>query len=109
MNAPRDGLTERECELLPYLAEGLTTEQIAEALTVSAETVKSHVRHIMAKTGIHNRRELGRAIRAGGGGRLAGSHRRVRRGGRKITRYGGCVMARVGFGLQSVWIKEGCP
>lgn len=65
MNKRREDFTGTELALLPYLAEDLTNAEIAEALTLNAETVKSHVAHIMAKTGIHDRRVLGRAIRSG--------------------------------------------
>ena len=37
------------------IARGLTTSEIAEALFVSETTVKTHVGHILAKTGLHDR------------------------------------------------------
>ena len=42
-------LTQREREVLRLLVEGSTNRAIAEALSVSIETVKSHVHHIMQK------------------------------------------------------------
>jgi DNA-binding NarL/FixJ family response regulator len=42
-------LTKREREVLRLLVEGSTNRAIAEALSVSIETVKSHVHHIMQK------------------------------------------------------------
>lgn len=42
-------LTEREREVLSLLVDGLTNRAISERLSVSLETVKSHVHHIMQK------------------------------------------------------------
>ena len=54
----RYGLSERERVLLGLLAEGLNALQAADRLTVSRNTVKSHMAHIYAKTGVHTRSEL---------------------------------------------------
>lgn len=64
------GLTPRESEILPYLVKGYDRGYIAECLTVSAETVKSHVRRIYEKLGVHSRVELFNAVAsyAGHGG-----------------------------------------
>jgi len=51
-------LTKREREVLRLLVEGSTNRAIAEALSVSIETVKSHVHHIMQKTGSQSRIEI---------------------------------------------------
>jgi DNA-binding NarL/FixJ family response regulator len=48
----RDGgeiLTQREREILQLLADGLSNAEVARRLYISQETVKSHVRHILAK------------------------------------------------------------
>ena len=50
-----DGLTPREAEVLALIAEGLTNAEIADRLVVSAATVKTHVNHIFAKTGVRDR------------------------------------------------------
>jgi DNA-binding NarL/FixJ family response regulator len=50
-----DELTPREAEVLGLIAAGRTNAEIAEALVVSAATVKSHVNHIFAKTGVRDR------------------------------------------------------
>jgi DNA-binding NarL/FixJ family response regulator len=48
-------LTEREHEVWVAIAQGLTNSEIAEALFVSETTVKTHVGHILAKTGVRDR------------------------------------------------------
>lgn len=50
-----DELTPREAEVLGLIAAGRTNAEIAGALVVSAATVKSHVNHIFAKTGVRDR------------------------------------------------------
>jgi two-component system response regulator NreC len=61
-----DGLTEREQEVLRYLAEGVANDAIAEALVISVKTVARHRENIMQKLGLHSRSELVRyAIRKG--------------------------------------------
>jgi two-component system, NarL family, response regulator NreC len=61
-----DGLTEREREVLTYLAEGSTSEEIAVALVISPKTVDRHRENIMRKLNLHSRAELVRyAIRRG--------------------------------------------
>lgn len=59
-------LTAREREVLQLMAEGKTTNQIAEGLCVSVKTVESHRKQIMNKSGIHSVAELTKyAIRQG--------------------------------------------
>jgi DNA-binding NarL/FixJ family response regulator len=50
-----DELTQREAEVLKLIASGLSNSEIAEALVVSAATVKTHVNHIFYKTGSRDR------------------------------------------------------
>jgi DNA-binding NarL/FixJ family response regulator len=50
-------LTPREWEVVDLLYEGRTTEQIAESLVLSVETVRSHVKHILRKLGARSRAE----------------------------------------------------
>jgi DNA-binding NarL/FixJ family response regulator len=42
-------LTGREREILQLLADGMSNQDVAAKLFISQETVKSHVRHILAK------------------------------------------------------------
>jgi DNA-binding NarL/FixJ family response regulator len=50
-------LTPRETEILRSLAAGRTTTQVAEHLGISALTVQSHVKSILAKLGVHSKVE----------------------------------------------------
>jgi two-component system response regulator NreC len=59
-------LTEREREVLAYLAEGTSTRDIAEALVISPKTVGRHRENIMRKLNLHSRADLVKyAIRKG--------------------------------------------
>jgi two-component system NarL family response regulator len=51
------GLTAREMEVLQELAVGSTNREIAEHLVISENTVKNHVRSVLAKLDCGNRRE----------------------------------------------------
>lgn len=59
-------LTDREQEVLTYLAEGANNEEIATALVISPKTVARHRENIMRKLNLHSRADLVRyAIRKG--------------------------------------------
>jgi two-component system response regulator NreC len=59
-------LTDREQEVLTYLAEGASNEEIAASLVISPKTVARHRENIMRKLNLHSRAELVRyAIRKG--------------------------------------------
>ncbi|MEK6221119.1 MAG: response regulator transcription factor [Chloroflexota bacterium] len=64
--APKTSLTKRENEVLTYLAEGDTNNQIAVLLHISPKTVGRHRENIMEKLNMHSRTELVKyAIRKG--------------------------------------------
>jgi DNA-binding NarL/FixJ family response regulator len=50
-----DWLTQREAEILGMIARGMTNSGIAAELYLSAQTIKSHINRIFAKTGSANR------------------------------------------------------
>ena len=51
-------LSDREKEILDLLAKGYTSPQIAEALNLSAETVKWYRKKLLAKFDVANTAEL---------------------------------------------------
>jgi len=51
-------LGDREVEIIKLLAEGLTSQQIADKLFISENTVKTHRRNILRKTELHNTTQL---------------------------------------------------
>lgn len=53
-----DSLSEREREIFQLVAEGHSTKEIAEMLSVSPTTVETHRSHILQKLAIHNTAEL---------------------------------------------------
>jgi len=55
--AKMKAISRREMEVLALISESMTNEEIAEKLFLSAKTVKTHIRNIFEKTGIHNRVE----------------------------------------------------
>ena len=51
----RGELSERELEIIEFVAKGLTNLEIAQQLMISKRTVDNHVSNIFAKTGAKNR------------------------------------------------------
>jgi DNA-binding NarL/FixJ family response regulator len=61
-----DGLTAREVDVLVEISEGHSNTEIAARLYVSEATVKTHINHLLAKTGCRDRAALvGYAYRTG--------------------------------------------
>ncbi len=59
-------LTLREQEVLALVAKGLSDKEIAERLTISLYTVKSHLRNILSKLQVSSRREAARLAKEKG-------------------------------------------
>ena len=53
--------TRREEEVLAFLAQGLSNQQIASKMFVEVSTVKSHISHVLNKLGLDSRVQIGRA------------------------------------------------
>lgn len=51
-------LTERENEVIKYVAQGLTNKEIAEILMVTHHTVKAHIASIIRKLRVRNRVDI---------------------------------------------------
>jgi LuxR family transcriptional regulator, maltose regulon positive regulatory protein len=50
--------------VLRYLPTNLTTPEIARELSVSSNTVRTHIRHLYAKLGAHSRADTVKSARA---------------------------------------------
>lgn len=62
----QDPLTPRERDVVKLVAEGHTTDEIAQTLIISPRTVERHRENVLAKLGLRNRVDLTRyAIRRG--------------------------------------------
>jgi DNA-binding NarL/FixJ family response regulator len=64
----RSQLTSREWEVLDLLCQDLSTDEIADRLVVSVETVRSHVKNVLRKLEVRSRREavaMASKLRAG--------------------------------------------
>ena len=53
-----DPLTPREIQVATRIAEGMSNREIADALFIGIETVKSHLKKIFCKLGANNRAHL---------------------------------------------------
>ena len=56
--ADTHGLTKRERELLGYMSRGYGSTYISKVLFISDNTVRTHIRNIYRKLGVHSREEL---------------------------------------------------
>ena len=55
--APVEPLTPRELEVLRALTEGLSTPQICERLSITPNTLRTHVQNVMGKLHVHSKLE----------------------------------------------------
>lgn len=60
----RAGLTAREVEVMQLFCKGRTKAYIAETMYVTENTVRSHIKHIYTKLGVHSRKEIQELIDA---------------------------------------------
>lgn len=51
-------LSPRETEILDWTIEGLTAREVARKMAISESTVKTHIRHAIAKLGVHSKLQL---------------------------------------------------
>jgi LuxR family transcriptional regulator, maltose regulon positive regulatory protein len=79
-----DGLSVAEARVLRYLPTSLTVSEIADELYLSANTVKTHMRHIYAKLQAHRRSDAVDRARALG---LLGSTNAPRSTGGNVVKY----------------------
>lgn len=54
-NDPLNVLTDRELDVLQWIATGMSNKQIASQLFISEETVKVHIRNLLRKLNVHSR------------------------------------------------------
>ena len=54
-----ENLSERETEILSYLAKGYQDKEIAEKFFLSVKTIRTHLRNIYKKLHVHSRTEAG--------------------------------------------------
>ncbi len=57
-NTELDGLTPRERDILEELSTGASATQVAHKLGITFDTVRTHIKHIYKKFGVHSRIQL---------------------------------------------------
>jgi DNA-binding CsgD family transcriptional regulator len=57
-------MTRKEIDVMTYMGTGLSNKQIAQALSISPETVKSHIKNIFTKLSVATRHETVARARA---------------------------------------------
>ncbi len=55
-------LTDTEVEIARRAAEGLSNAELADAMFVSVNTIKTHIRHVYEKLDVHSRVELAQVV-----------------------------------------------
>lgn len=56
--AARFDLSERESQVLTQISQGSSMAAMAQALDISQNTIKTHVKHVYKKLGVHSRQEV---------------------------------------------------
>ncbi|MEF2967670.1 LuxR C-terminal-related transcriptional regulator [Paenibacillus sp. M1] len=54
---PSFGLTPSEVRVLRYMCQGYSTEEIAAGMSITYNTVRTHIRNVLGKLGVHKRTE----------------------------------------------------
>lgn len=62
-NRISEGLTQREKEILGFIAEGTATAEIATTLNVTPDTVRKHLKSIYAKLGVSSRADVRQLVK----------------------------------------------
>lgn len=62
--AKQCGLSSRELEIMIFYAQGSSAKSIAEQLFISPDTVRTHIKSIYDKVGVHKKQELIDAVRS---------------------------------------------
>ena len=57
-DADTELLTERELDVIRCIAQGMSNKQVAQTLSISVATVRSHVTRMIRKLGVENRTQL---------------------------------------------------
>ena len=65
-NEDDDGLTEREQQVLIQASNGATDKEIAVSLSISLNTVKTHIRNILSKLHVSTRRDAAKVAKSKG-------------------------------------------
>ena len=65
LRMPLDDLSAREAQIAQQLAQGHNHQEIAQVLHLAPSTVRSHMKHIYEKLGVHNKAQLIATIHAG--------------------------------------------
>jgi DNA-binding CsgD family transcriptional regulator len=60
----RYGLTDREIDIAVLALAGYNASEMSQMLGLSVNTVKTHLKNLYSKMGVHNRRELGEVFGA---------------------------------------------
>jgi DNA-binding NarL/FixJ family response regulator len=60
------GLTRREQQLLPMIAQGMTNKEIAGTLNLAEQTIKNHIHRMLQRVGANDRLEVVELIRVQG-------------------------------------------